>query len=254
MALLLALSARGSLAFTTPPLGTTTATRPTTTTATGLGLIPLTKFQNELTFFSSSADENRCCIDKTGKYIPTSPELKDDGEAFELFIVEEDDLAEVSLFIVKAFGADAISLSSNEFSAFEKGFMEPALDFFNGYAAVTAFAEVLWGLRIRQADRIPLSNPLKKEGDVAKPPRKSLVVNDISPPQLEGLESAKEKIEAANRKSLVLVLARPSTNMENDASKWTSIDSNIDVIASVELRLQVREKKCIFWLVCCCMF
>lgn len=160
-----------------------------------------------------------------------------------MYIVEEEDLAEVSLFIIKAFGADAISFSSNEFSAFEKGFMEPALDFFNGYAAVTAFAEVLWGLRTRQADRVPMGNPLKTDENGNEIIPKTNVINDISPPQLDGLKSAKEKIEAANRKSLVLVLARPSfkneTNEGEKSSKWESIDSNIDVIASVELRLQV---------------
>lgn len=236
----LVLIAQESLAFTTY---TSFNRRPSilpTAQSTKLNLIPLTDFQNELTFFSSSED-NRCCIDKTGKYTPTTPELQDDGEPFQLYLVDEEDLAEVSLFIVKAFGADAISLSSNEFSAFEKGVMAPALDFFNGYSAVTAFAEVLWGLRIRQADRVPLTNILNKEESNAGV--KSNVVNDISPPVMEGLESAKEKIAAANRKSLILVLARPSTSQENNESKWTSVDSNIDVIASVELRLQVSYKK-----------
>ena len=239
-ALTLVLSMQENLAFTTHPSLKRQPHKLSTTQSTKLNLIPLTDFQNELTFFSSS-DDNRCCIDKTGKYTPTTAELQDDGEPFQLYLVEEEDLAEVSLFIVKAFGADAISLSSNEFSAFEKGVMAPALDFFNGYSAVTAFAEVLWGLRIRQADRVPLTNILNKEESQAGV--KSNVVNDISPPEMQGLESAKEKIEAANRKSLILVLARQSTNKENTTeSKWTSVDSNIDVIASVELRLQVSHR------------
>jgi len=243
--LFLLLASQQVLAFTpNPTLRPITSNKQSSSTS-ALRLIPLTTFRNELTFFSSStSDKSRCCIDENGRYTPTKhSELQDDGGSFQLYIVEEEDLAEVSLFIIKAFGADAISFSSNEFSAFEKGFMEPALDFFNGYAAVTAFAEVLWGLRTRQADRVPMGNPLKTDENGNEIIPKTNVINDISPPQLDGLKSAKEKIEAANRKSLVLVLARPSfkneTNEGEKSSKWESIDSNIDVIASVELRLQV---------------
>jgi hypothetical protein len=189
-----------------------------------LSLIPLTQFRQELEFFSPTFDNQlRCGIDQDGKFTPN------DEEPFEICLVEESDLPEVSLFIVKAFGADAISLSSNEFSAFEKGMMAPALDFFNGYAAVTAFAEVLWGLRIRQADRV-----LRAKNVIDDSP----VVNDISGPVLNG-KTYEEKLAVANRKSLVLVMARPSANNESNSSKWESIDSNIDVIAAVELRLQV---------------
>jgi hypothetical protein len=190
-----------------------------------LSLIPLTTFRHQLKFFSPTFDnKQRCCIDQDGKFTPS------DGAPFEICLVEESDLPEVSLFIVKAFGAGAISLSSNEFSAFEMGLMAPAMDFFNGYAAITAFAEVLWGLRIRQADRVPMvKNNVTDEYPVA---------NDVSGPVLQG-KTYKEKVAAANRKSLVLVMARPSAKNEDNSSKWESIDSNIDVIASVELRLQV---------------
>jgi hypothetical protein len=189
------------------------------TSTTALSLIPLAKFRNELNFFSSD-EETRCCLNPHGKFELKG--AKDEEEPFELYIVEENDLPEVSLFIIKSFGADAISLSSGEFNALEKRLLEPAMDFFNGYVAVNAFAEVLWGLRLRQSDRILNDS-----------------INDISGPEIVHLPSAQEKIAACNRKSLVLVAARPSSNTANNSSKWTSLESNIDVIASVELRLQV---------------
>ncbi|CAB9529315.1 FR47-like protein [Seminavis robusta] len=219
---------------------TTSFTRPTSTKKSVLRLIPLTQFGDELSFFSPAFDKKRCCISRDGKFTTGN----DDEEPFELFIVEENDLPEVALFIVKAFGADAINLISNEFSAFEKRLIEPAMDFFNGYTAVTAFTEVLWGLRIRQADRVVLSSVKeilasseeeKEQAIAAKVP----VTNDISPPQLPEDMTYKEKVEACNRKSLVLVLARPSVSNDNSSSKWESVESNIDIIASVELRLQV---------------
>lgn len=183
-------------------------------TATALNLIPLKKFGDELGFFSNSEDY-RCCIDRDGTFTGSSA---DGEEPFQICLVEENDLPDTSLFIIKAFGADAISLSSNEFNAFEKRLMEPALDFFNGYASMTAYAEVLWGLRSRNSDRVLNNN-----------------INDISGPKLEGLDSVNEKIEACNRKSLILVVARPNSD-----------DSNVDVIASVELRLQVSTHSSCF--------
>ena len=228
-----------------------------------MGLTPLSKFRDELTFFSSPK-ENRCCINQDGIFEPLKPILIDNNNNdindadFELSLVEESDLPEVALFIVKSFGADVISMTTGEFSDWEKRLMAPAMDFFNNYAALTAFSEVLWGLRIRQADRVPLTtvamhreqekqkkNADKKIATTTTTEHQSTVVNDILPPNLHGLKSAKEKINAANRKSLVLLLARksanPSTNGNNANSKWESVESNIDVIASVELRLQVSS-------------
>ena len=207
-------------------------------TSTSLQLIPIAQFRDELTFFDQP-DSHRCCIDGQGRLIlDNDGDNSSDEKPFELCIVEEEDLPEVTLFIIKAFGADAINLSSNEFSEFEKGLLEPALGFFNGYAAISAFAEVLWGLRLRLNDRVLMGSLMGNEGE-EKPP----VINDISPPNLHGSSSNKEKNKAASQKSLVLVLARRNAEMGTNSSKWTSVDSDIDVIASVELQLQPSDGK-----------
>jgi hypothetical protein len=203
----------------------------TKTDVAALNLTPIARFRNQLNFFDQPKD-HRCCFDRDGRFIEGNKDDNENENPFQLCIVEEDDLPEVTLFIIKAFGADAINLSSNEFSEFEKTLLKPALGFFNGYAAVSAFAEVLWGLRLRLKGRV-----LSTEDDETNP------INDISPPHFAGL-SNQEKNLAASQKSLVLVLARQNTEKGTNSSKWTSIDSDIDVIASVELQLQV----CLF---CC---
>lgn len=205
--------------------------RPTSSSSSSLNLIPLSTFRNELSFFSTDKDQHRCCIDQDGKLIlenKAEDENNSTEEEFEICIIEEEDLAEVTLFIVKAFGADVISMS-NDLNEIEKLLMKPILGYANSYSALSAYAEVLWGLRTRQKHRI-----FNQDGKTAK--QKEHI--NIEPPSLEGLDHQKQ-IEAASRGSLVLALARKGSANE---SKWVSVDSNIDVIASVELNLQVRHK------------
>jgi len=181
-------------------------------------LIPLAKFDDSVSFFSESANY-RCCIDDSGYFSPTGD---DDGEGscrYELGLVKEEELPDLCKFVVTAFGAEAIQLSS-DMNSFERMLLNPAAEFLNGYSGMVAFAEVFSGTKQRLADRF-------REPD-------SLV--DISAPDLKGL-SREERIRKAERDSLVLILGRPTTD-GNDANS-----KSIEVIASIELRLQPCDAK-----------
>lgn len=171
-------------------------------TRSSQNLVPISKFRSEITYLDQD-DSIRICLDKDGRFI--------DDETYELCLVEEEDLPDLSRFIIDAFGAEAISMSG-DFSSFERALMGPTVGMLNAYSGLVAFAEVLSGLQTRTKDRI------KKV--------------DLSPPPLLG-STREEKLKEAARSSLVLALGRRSKG-----SDW-----HIDVIASVELRLQPCDAK-----------
>ena len=123
--------------------------------------------------------------------------------------MQEKDLPDVSKFIVGIFGADVISISS-DLNSFERALVQPSILALNAYSGMVAYAEVFSGLTSRTKDRIVSPN--------------------VAPPPLTG-KSRVEKLDEAQRHSIVLALAR------------TSNDWHIDVIASVELRLQPCDAK-----------
>ncbi|EEC50528.1 predicted protein [Phaeodactylum tricornutum CCAP 1055/1] len=172
---------------------------------TRLDLISLVNFRDEITFFDKTDDE-RCCINRQGEFRPQK------GDVFELALAEETDLPDVSRFIVTSFGADAIRVSQ-DMSTFEGMLMRPAVELVNGYSGIVAFAEVLAGLRSRLKTRIANGS-------------------DLSLPELKG-RSRTEQISEATNDSIVLVLGR----------RHAGNDWHIDVIASVELRLQLCDAK-----------
>jgi len=178
-------------------------------TSTASYLVPIRKFSGKFTFLSES-EEYRCCIDKFGNY----------GE-YQLGLAEEKDLPDVSRFVVRCFGADAIRLSK-DIGAFEKMLMTPAIELVNGYSGIVAFAEVLAGLRDRLSFRLKSGRRM-----------------DLSPPNLKGL-NRDEKIRMAASTSIILVLAKEHSGDKND---WHS-----DVVASVELQLQPCDAKIPFTL------
>jgi len=168
-----------------------------------LNLVPLARFSSALSFVSDPFD-TRYCLDYQGRLVGD-----DDDETYTLCLVQYKDLPDVSKFIVASFGAEAISLSS-DLNAFERALVQPSVLALNAYSGMIAYAEVLSGLVSRTKDRI--ENP------------------DLMPPPLSGASRA-EKLDEAQRHSLVLALARPSR------------DWHIDVIATVELRLQPCDAK-----------
>lgn len=151
------------------------------------------------------------CLDSYGKFRP--------DPSFELCVVEEDDLPDTSRFVVQSFGSEAIRMSS-DMGSFEQFIMRPTVELLNGYSGVVAFAEVLAGLRSRI--RIRLAEQL-----------------GIQAPVLDGLDGD-EQITTAAGTALVLVLAKKKqeTNMN-----WL-----IEIIGSVELRLQPCDAKIPFTL------
>ena len=202
-----------------------------------LHLVPLTRFADSISFFSQSEDYS--CIGDDGYFrslssslsssssmiISDTKTMKNDGDAdadadtdlglcYELGLVEENELPELARFVVSAFGAEAITLSQ-DMNSFERMLMNPAAEFLNGYSGLVAFAEVYSGTRQRISNRF-LQQPSQ--------------IEMISAPELTGL-SHEEKIRKAERESIVLVLARQTT------------DDSIDVIASIELRLQPCDAK-----------
>lgn len=144
-------------------------------------------------------DQSDSCFDNDGR-------LVGNGEGYELCVVQEEDLPDVARFVINSFGAEAISLSS-DLNSFERLLMHPTVGLLNAYSGLVAYAEVLSGLQSRTKDRL-----------------KNI---DISAPKLSG--TREEKLEQAARSSLVLAVGRASKG-----SDW-----RIDVIASVELRLEV---------------
>lgn len=144
-------------------------------------------------------DQSNSCFDNDGRLIGN-------GEGYELCVVQEEDLPDVARFVVNSFGAEAISLSS-DLNSFERALMHPTVGLLNAYSGLVAYAEVLSGLQSRTKDR--------------------LTNTDISAPELSGTREG--KLKQAARSSLVLAVGRASKG-----SDW-----RIDVIASVELRLEV---------------
>lgn len=171
---------------------------------TSLDLVPIKNFRSECPFLDKS-DDYRYCFDRNG----TLQVGNNEYPPFQLCLVQAADLPDVARFIVNAFGADVISLSK-DFNRFEQALVKPTVGLLNAYSGIVAYAEVLSGLQARTRDRIEHPN--------------------LAPPNLTG-KTKEEKIQEAQRSSLVLVVARPS-----QGSDW-----HIDVVASVELRLEVRR-------------
>jgi ribosomal protein S18 acetylase RimI-like enzyme len=130
------------------------------------------------------------------------------GESYILCIAEETDMPDTAQFITEVFGADVISLSQ-DLNSLERALLQPGVGLLNAYSGLVAFAEVFAGIQSRTKDRR----------------------GDLAPPHLSG--SRDDKLKKAERSSLILVAAKRRSD-----SDW-----HIDVIASVELRLQPTDAK-----------
>lgn len=167
-----------------------------------LQLVPITKYRNEMSILDQPGSPMGL-IDKDGKF------QLDDGETYTLCVMEESDIPDTARFVIEAFGADAISLSQ-DLNSLERAVLEPSIGLVNAYSGLVAYAEVFAGTQSRSKDRKA----------------------DISAPELTG-ETREEKLQQAERSSLILVLAKPKPDHD-----W-----HIDVIASIELRLQPTDAK-----------
>lgn len=200
------------VAFTKPAISTVSRCRLSSNTPSALGLVPLINYRKDITFFDQN-QSYRCCLDEQGKF------KSDSGDVYELGVVDEDDLPDLSRFVIQVFGADAIRLSQ-DLNSFERLIMKPAAELLNNYSFVVAFAEVLGGLSQRCSARF-------KAGPKGY----------LTPPKLKGL-TRPEKLDVAQSTSVVLALAK-----DVPGSEW-----HVDVIGSVELRLQPSDAKIPFTL------
>lgn len=170
----------------------------------------------------------------------------DDGDdepisPFYFYIPEADDLPELSQFIVRAFGADMINLSQ-DFSAAEQFLLQPISGFLNGYSEITAYAEVLNGLRQRLQSRLEHPN-------VDPPP--FLGMEELGPNK----QQQEQQARAAEQTSLVFVLAKQKTqpvvvgggSISNEDEEQQQQQQH-EIVASVELRLVPTDGKIPFTL------
>ena len=165
----------------------------------GLGLVPI----SQLTF---AAEEIHPWSD-----LQVSPKNDDSDNPFQLCIAEPHDLPALCFFLLKCFGADTIS--TKHMTNFEEtSGVAFLIRGFNKFASVFLFAEVLWGLQLRQRQR----------------------GRNLDPPSLQGL-SYDERVETAMQASLLLVVAR------NHKTKWAVWQP--EIIAAVELQLQPSDGK-----------
>ena len=174
-----------------------------------LYLVPLAQFDDQVKFLQSP-DSSRLGISQDGY-------LKDDSNnennPYMLYVVEEDDLPDISRLTVDAFGAATVTLSG-ELNEFERALIGPTVGLWNAYTDIFAYTEVLTGLRARLGDRL-------KEASVSLPI----------------IAEAKDRSDShriASAPSIVLAVARP-----RPSGNYVKVEP----IATVELRLQPTDAK-----------
>jgi len=148
----------------------------------------------------------------------------------------ENDLPPIAQLTIDVFDATAITLSSSyaDWSKFEQVMVDtvvsPVIGMYNSYAQAVGFTEVLSGLRKRMRNRLFNSGNGKEEDWLAP-----LIVpnddNDAPEDAASRTETSYEEIAA--RSSLILALARPTSDQNEE----------MEVVASVELRLQPTDAK-----------
>ena len=180
---------------------------------------------SENTFYPNPANVARCLFPLSDYFSPSDGLIKV-PENYQISVVDSyDDLPELSEFVVKVFGADAIRLSS-DVNAFERAILSPATELLNAYSGMIAYGEVLSGNKARLRARIDPEN--RKVGILDPPPIRSDMSRD-------------EKMQMAERTSIILVVT-------NEYSSQIGTADSKHVVATVELRLQPCDAKIPFTL------
>jgi len=162
-----------------------------------------------------------------------------------------DDLPSITKLTLDVFDATAITLSSStNWTAFEQAIVgivvSPVLDMYNSYAQAVGYTEVLSGLRRRMRNRLVnntnqiYNNNGEDDSYDWLAPLITVDNNndDDSVSTTTTSDSSLSLEEIAARSSLILTLARPSSeNGEDDG------DDDMETVASVELRLQPTDAK-----------
>lgn len=161
-----------------------------------------------------------------------------ENQRYRLYLATEtDDLPPITQLTIDVFDATAISLAStSDWSALERAVIEPAAGMYNAYARAVAYTEVLSGLRRRMRNRLYDGDGGGDDDggggeDNGYDWLAPLVVPEVSDESdktfsLEGI---------AAQSSLILALARPTGS--------SSREGEMEVVASVELRLQPTDAK-----------
>eukprot|EP00529_Nitzschia_sp_RCC80_P000522 CAMPEP_0113444458 /NCGR_PEP_ID=MMETSP0014_2-20120614/2675_1 /TAXON_ID=2857 /ORGANISM="Nitzschia sp." /LENGTH=869 /DNA_ID=CAMNT_0000335467 /DNA_START=555 /DNA_END=3164 /DNA_ORIENTATION=+ /assembly_acc=CAM_ASM_000159 len=159
-------------------------------------------------------------------YFSPADDLIEVPENYQISVVDSyDDLPQLSEFVVKVFGADAIRLSS-DVNAFERAVLSPATELLNAYSGMIAYGEVLSGNKARLRARI---DPENRE------------VGILDPPPIRSDLSRDEKMQMAERTSIILVVT-------NEDPSQIGTEHSKHVVATVELRLQPCDAKIPFTL------
>mmetsp|Transcript_32733 Transcript_32733/g.49330 ORF Transcript_32733/g.49330 Transcript_32733/m.49330 type:complete len:339 (-) Transcript_32733:29-1045(-) len=184
--------------------------------SSSLSLIPISKFRNEIEFLDQLRNDK---ISKDGIYY----DKYNNNDEYLLGLVEQDDLPDTAQFVIDAFGADVISLAKgNDWNTLERALITPTVALLNSYSGLVAYAEVFTGLQFRTTDRIKPNS------------------NDLSAPKLDGASSEPDQVKQSEKSSLILILAKPKSKTDDPTKpNW----QKLDIIASVELRLQLTDAK-----------
>ena len=162
----------------------------------------------------------------------------DENEHYRLYLATDvDDLPPIAKLTVDVFDATAIALSSTtSWSAFEKALLgavvEPAIGMYNAWAHAVGYTEVLSGLRRRMRNRMTDTRNGGEKNDEWFTP---LVAPNNDTSKNDSLNKSDKTLEdIASRSSLILALARHASPDEG---------KDMEVVASVELRLQPTDAK-----------
>lgn len=180
-------------------------------------LVPLSEFHCMSDFLRASEEDSLSvrgpCLDFSGRLERSRAERCSSGP-YVLGVVEQKDLLDVSVFIVRCFGADAMHLSSS-LSPIERAVISRVVKMLNGVSTLLAATELYQGLRIRtrcnRNSALFLDHP---------------AVDDV-------VSDPDAQLKLASQSSVVLALAKRE-------SKRGSL---LDVVAAVELRLQPCDAK-----------
>ncbi len=226
-----------------PPLRTRSFISTSTSSSSSssaLNLVPLSSFTDpsHKTFLSSS-DSYRLCIDSNGHL--RQDDNIDEYAKYTISIAEEDDLPQIASFVIDAFGgADVITLSNDfqsNLNAVEKTFIKPGINLWNNYANAVAFTDVLSGLRQRIMHRMEVGG-----GEGGNDNDKDNLDYMIEVPKalVGGEYSLGDIDDIAAKSSVIFVLAREKLDGDGDNA---NANNEIEIIASVELRLQPTDAK-----------
>lgn len=216
---------------------------------TALHLVPLTAFTDpsHKTYLSSS-DSYRTCIDSKGRLRQNDND--DDDYYYTVSIAEEDDLPSITTLTIDAFGgADVITLSSG-LSAIEQSLMTPGVSMWNSYANVVAYTDVLSGLRKRMKHRLDEKKDRSKlkqqgQGGIDNGYDNECLDYMISSPLIGenggNIQLCQSDVEEIAEKSSVIIALARKPKQQNGNNNVD--DQKIDVIATVELRLQPTDAK-----------